>query len=71
MVKEKVKIIDGMVMEALPNASFRVILDGAKEGIIAHLSGKMRIYRIKVVVGDKVKVEVGSYGERGRIVKRL
>jgi len=72
MVTEKPKIVEGMVIEALPNTSFRVILNTiGKEEILAHLSGKMRMYRIKVVVGDKVSVELDSYGERGRIIKRL
>ncbi|MDP3052169.1 MAG: translation initiation factor IF-1 [bacterium] len=73
MVKtnEKGKIVLGTVMEALPNAMFRVFLDDGKE-ILAHLAGKMRLYRIKVMVGNKVRLELSSYGEdKGRIIQRL
>lgn len=68
---EKPKPVEGMVTEALPNTNFRVKLNTGGEEILAHLSGKMRMYRIKVVVGDRISVEVDSYGERGRIIKRL
>ncbi len=72
MGKEEVKIVTGLVVEALPNANFRVENDENKKEILAHLAGKMRINRIKVVVGDKVKVEVSPYGAtRGRIIQRL
>lgn len=60
----------GVVEEALPNTMFRVILDDDRK-ILTYLSGKMRIHRIKVVVGDKVKVKLDDYGEKGRIVQRL
>ena len=60
----------GIVLEALPSAHFRVKLDDGKE-IIAHLAGKLRVYRIKVLVGDKVTVEMSEYDDkRGRIVYR-
>lgn len=62
---------DGRVTEALPNASFKVLLDGGKE-IIGFLSGKMRLNRIKILLGDKVTVEMTPYDEsKGRIVYRL
>ena len=65
------KISIGVVTEALPNATFRVRLDDDNE-IIAYLSGKMKLNRIKVLVGDKVKVEVSEYGQtKGRIVHRM
>ena len=65
------KISIGLVTEALPNATFRVRMDEASE-IIAYLSGKMRLNRIKVLVGDKVKVEMSEYGKtKGRIVHRM
>lgn len=61
----------GTVIEALPNATFRVRLEDKKE-IIGYLAGKMRMYKIKVLVGDKVKVEISLYGEtKGRIIQRL
>ncbi len=60
----------GSVLEALPSTHFRVKLDDGKE-IIAHLAGKLRIYRIKVLPGDRVTVEMSPYDEtRGRIVYR-
>ena len=60
----------GAVLEALPSLHFRVKLDDGKE-IIAHLAGKLRIYRIKVLPGDRVTVEMSPYDEtRGRIVYR-
>ena len=65
----------GIVTEALPSTLFRVEIDdgndaGPKE-ILAYLSGKMRMHRIKVLIGDKVEVVLDSYGGKGRIVKRL
>lgn len=60
----------GTVLEALPSIHFRIKLDDGKE-IIAHLAGKLRIYRIKVLPGDRVTVEMSPYDEtRGRIVYR-
>ena len=68
--KEKITHL-GTVIEALPNAPFRVSLDDGKE-ILAHLAGKMRLFYIRVLVGDKVKVEVTPYDEsKGRIIQRL
>ena len=61
---------EGVVEEALPALAFRVRLpDGSL--ILAHLAGKLRMYRIRVVPGDKVQVDVTPDGERGRIVRRL
>lgn len=60
----------GIVIEALPNATFRVRIDDNKE-IFTYLSGKMRMYRIKVLVGDKVKVKLSPDGIKGRIVQRI
>jgi len=60
----------GTVLESLPSLHFRVRLDDGKE-IIAHLAGKLRLYRIKVLPGDRVTVEMSPYDEkRGRIVYR-
>lgn len=58
-----------MVTEALPNTLFRVLLNGQE--VMAYLSGKMRVHRIRVLVGDKVKVELDKYGGKGRIIQRL
>ncbi len=71
MSKEK-EIIQksGVVVEALPNTHFKVALDDGRE-IIAHLAGKLRIYRIRVLPGDNVTVEMSSPEDaRGRIVYR-
>ena len=62
--------INGTVLEALPSLNFRVKLDDGRE-ILAHLAGKLRIYRIKVLPGDRVIVETTPYDEKkGRIVYR-
>jgi translation initiation factor IF-1 len=63
--------IIGTVTEALPNAFFRVRKNDNEEEILTYLSGKMRLHRIRVLIGDKVVVEVDPYGGKGRIVKRL
>ena len=68
--KQKEALITGTITEALPNTMFRVTTEGG-EGILAYLSGKMRIHRIKVLVGDKVSLEDNPYGGKLRIVKRL
>ena len=60
----------GMVTEALPDTLFRVRLQTGEE-ILSFLAGKMRIHRIRVLIGDKVAVELDPYGGKGRIVKRL
>ncbi len=61
---------DGTIIEALSNARFRVELEN-KHVIIAHISGKMRMHYIKILPGDKVKVELSPYDlTKGRIVYR-
>ena len=62
--------MNGTVTEALPATLFRVTLSDEKE-ILAYLSGKMRLHRIKVLVGDKVEVLIDPYGGKGRIIKRF
>ena len=64
-------LIYGVVEEALPNALFRIVLDETGEETIAYLSGKMRKFRIRVLVGDKVAIVPEPYGGKGRITKRL
>ncbi len=64
-------LVYGTVEEALPNALFRVKLDGETETRIAYLAGKMRKFRIRVLVGDKVAIVPDPYGGKGRITKRL
>jgi len=70
--KKKKDVIEaeGVVTEALPNAMFRVRLDNGHE-VLAHVSGKMRMYYIRILLGDRVKVELSPYDlTRGRIVYR-
>ncbi|MCX6703545.1 MAG: translation initiation factor IF-1 [Candidatus Zambryskibacteria bacterium] len=62
--------VSGVVIEALPNTFFRVRRDDTGEEMLTYLSGKMRLHRIRVLVGDKVIVELEPYGGKGRIVKR-
>lgn len=69
-MKKDVVRKSGQVVETLPNANFKVRLDEGKE-VLCHLAGKLRIYRIKVLPGDRVTVEMTSYDDkRGRIVYR-
>ncbi|PSQ88980.1 MAG: translation initiation factor IF-1 [Bacteroidetes bacterium QS_8_64_10] len=70
MAKEEAIEKDGEVLEALPNAQFRVELENGKE-ILGLLSGKMRMNYIKILPGDRVKVEISPYDlSKGRIVYR-
>ncbi|PWH18013.1 MAG: translation initiation factor IF-1 [Ardenticatenia bacterium] len=63
-------VLEGTVIESLPNTTFRVQLDNGHE-MLAYLSGKMRKYYIRVLLGDRVRVEVSPYDlERGRIIYR-
>lgn len=69
--KEKGIVVEGTVEEALPNAMFRVKLDTGHE-VLAHVSGKMRMHFIRILPGDRVRVELSPYNlTRGRIVFRL
>ena len=61
----------GMVIENLPNSMFRIKYENKEEPEIAYLSGKMKLHRIRVLVGDQVEVKTDPYGGKGRIVKRL
>ncbi len=72
--KVKENVVLGTVEEALPNTLFRVLIkegEVAGEVKLAYLSGKMRKFRIKVLVGDKVSILLDPYGGKGRIIKRL
>lgn len=63
--------VSGIVEESLPGTSFRVKVDDGKE-VLAHLNGKMRMYHIKIVPGDRVTMEMSSYDDkRARITRRL
>ena len=70
MAKEDVIEIEGTVIEALPNTNFKVRLDNGHE-VLAHISGKLIMNYIKILPGDKVKLELSPYDlSRGRIVWR-
>ena len=70
MAKEPLIEVDGEIIETLPNAMFKVVLDNGHE-VLAHVSGKMRMYYIKILPGDKVKLELSPYDlSRGRITYR-
>jgi translation initiation factor IF-1 len=70
LAKEEEIELEGEVVEALPNAMFRVQLDNGHE-VLAHVAGKMRRDRIRILPGDRVRVEVWPYDlNRGRIVYR-
>jgi len=69
-MKEEAIEVEGTIIEALPNARFRVELDN-KHMVLAHVSGKMRMHFIRILAGDRVKLELSPYDlTRGRIVYR-
>ncbi len=68
--EEEIETIEGRVIEALPSTLFRVECTNGK-ALISYLGGRMRVHKIKVLVGDKVLVQVDPYGGKGRIIKRL
>lgn len=67
--QEKLKV-NGVIIEALPDTKFRVQLDDGRE-VLAYLAGKMRLHYIKVMIGDKVSLELSPDGTKGRIIRRL
>lgn len=70
MAKEEPIVVEGVVLETLPNAMFKVELEN-KHQVLAHISGKMRMHFIKILPGDKVTVELSPYDlTRGRITYR-
>lgn len=69
--KEKEKEIVGRVEETLPNTLFRVTVEETNERVLAYLSGKMRVNRIKVLVGDNVRLALDPHGGKARITMRL
>jgi translation initiation factor IF-1 len=70
MAKEEKIEVEGTILEALPNAMFRVEMEGGHK-VLAHISGKMRMHYIKILPGDKVKMELSPYDlTRGRITFR-
>jgi translation initiation factor IF-1 len=70
MPKEEAIVVEGRVLETLPNAMFRVELEN-KHKVLAHISGKMRMHFIRILPGDKVTIELSPYDlTRGRIIFR-
>lgn len=70
MAKQEAIKVDGVVTETLPNAHFKVKLEN-EHVILAHISGKMRMHFIKILVGDKVSIELSPYDlNKGRITYR-
>ena len=65
------QVVEGVVDEALPNTLFKVKLEKADEPVLAYLAGKMRLHRIKVLVGDRVQLQLDPYGGKARITRRL
>jgi translation initiation factor IF-1 len=71
MAKEEGFTLDGVVVDLLPNAMFRVQLTGTEKVVIGVISGRMRQNKIKILTGDLVDIEFSPYDlDRGRIVKR-
>jgi len=70
VIDNKKPTFNGTVVEALPNTTFKVKIDNDTE-ILAHLSGRMRLNFIRVLVGDRVEVELAVDKRRGRIIRRL
>ena len=68
--KEEIDVVDGRVVEALPSTLFKVLTSNGKE-VLSYLGGRMRVHKIKVLVGDRVSVQIDPYGGKGRIIKRL
>jgi len=71
MAQNNQEEVEGAVVEALPNALFRVKLTESGEEVLSYLAGRMRMYRIKVLVGDTVRLQLDPYGGKARIVRRL
>ncbi len=62
---------EGMVKEALPGLTFRVVMNKTGDEVLGHLAGKMKIHHIRILPGDRVLLELSPDGRRGRIVRRL
>jgi len=68
--KKDKQVKDGVVVEAFPNTLFKVKTTDEEVPVLCFLSGKMRMHRIRVLIGDKVSYEVDEYGGKGKIIKR-
>ena len=71
MAKSDQEPVKGIVLESLPNTMFQIQIEGEENPTLAYLSGKMRMHRIRVLVGDTVEMIVDPYGGKARITKRL
>jgi translation initiation factor IF-1 len=69
--EKKITSAYGVVTEALPDTLFKVQIEGQDAPVLAYLAGKMRMHRIRVLIGDKVTLDLDPYGGRARITKRL
>jgi len=69
--KQPIERVTGIITETLPNTLFRVKLNGQENDTLCYLAGKMRLHRIRVLIGDRVEVELEPYGGKAKIVKRL
>ena len=69
--EKKITSAYGVVTEALPDTLFKVQIEGQDAPVLAYLAGKMRMHRIRVLIGDKVTLELDPYVGRARITKRL
>jgi translation initiation factor IF-1 len=71
MKKDDVILVEGVVRDTLPNAMFKVEVEGGHE-VLGHISGKMRMNYIRILPGDKVMIELSPYDlSRGRIIRRF
>ncbi len=68
---EDIEIKEGRVIEALPAALFKIKFDDGSGELICFLKGKIKVFKIKILVGDKVLVELDPYGGKGRIIRRM
>lgn len=68
--EEEINTTEGRIIEALPSTLFRVETADGKQ-VLSYLGGRMRVHKIKVLVGDRVVVQIDPYGGKGRIIKRL
>ena len=68
---KQMNTVTGTVVETLPDTLFRVSINGTDTVVLAYLAGKMRMNRIRVLIGDRVELVQDPYGGRARIVKRL
>ena len=69
--EQKEITVEAQIVEALPNTLFKIKRNDTGEEMLSYLAGKMRLHRIRVLIGDKVLVTIDPYGGKGRIIKRI